>query len=270
MTMRMRLLVTREDAQSRVALAAALSQPGRERWKAQCLDVAERRHEGKCGDGEASESEERRGSSARAAAAQCSDRDRPRRERAEDAADPASDRLVEVVDEQPEQDSRGRSQNDAGQSSERRGVQQASEQDADAGRESGRDADPIEVAEHSISVGTEVTVAVSSLPERGKFTVVSDRAQPLLVFFCSVQSGPARRMESLLAHVARKERDRVRVMRVDVDERPELAERFKVDVVPTLALVKDKRIVDRLEGRASAPAIERMLAPHLGGQTIAA
>ena len=70
-------------------------------------------------------------------------------------------------------------------------------------------------------------------------------------------------MESLLAHVARKERERVRVMRVDVDERPELSERFKVDVVPTLALVKDKRVVDRLEGRASAPAIERMLAPHL-------
>ncbi len=92
----------------------------------------------------------------------------------------------------------------------------------------------------------------------------------MLVFFCSVRSGPARRMESLLAHVARKERDRVRVMRVDVDERPELAERFKVEVVPTLALVKDKRVVDRLEGRASAPAIERMLAPHLDGQTIAA
>lgn len=92
----------------------------------------------------------------------------------------------------------------------------------------------------------------------------------MLVFFCSVQSGPARRMESLLAHVARKERDRIRVMRVDVDERPEVAERFQVDVVPTLALVKDKRVVDKLEGRASAPAIERMLAPHLGDQTIAA
>jgi thioredoxin-like negative regulator of GroEL len=77
-------------------------------------------------------------------------------------------------------------------------------------------------------------------------------------------------MESLLAHVARKERGRVRVMRVDVDERPELAERFKVGVVPTLALVKDRRVVDKLEGRASAPAIEQMLAPHRGGQTIAA
>ena len=70
-------------------------------------------------------------------------------------------------------------------------------------------------------------------------------------------------MESLLAHLTRKERSRLRVMRVDVDEQPELAERFKVSVVPTLVLVKGKRVVDRLDGRASAPKIESMLEPHL-------
>jgi len=70
-------------------------------------------------------------------------------------------------------------------------------------------------------------------------------------------------MESLMAHLARKERDRLRVTTIDVDERPELAERFGVETVPTLALVKDKRVVDRLVGRASAPRIERMLEPHL-------
>ena len=87
--------------------------------------------------------------------------------------------------------------------------------------------------------------------------------QPLLVFFSSERSGPARRMESLLAHLARKERTRLRVIRVDVDQQPELAERFRVVEVPTLVLVKGKRAVDRIEGRASAPAIEAMLEPHL-------
>ena len=90
-----------------------------------------------------------------------------------------------------------------------------------------------------------------------------DDAQPLLVFFWSERSGPARRMESLLAHLARKERTRLRVMRVDVEEKPELAERFGVPRLPALVLVKEKRIVDRIDGRASAPEIEHMLAPHL-------
>jgi thioredoxin-like negative regulator of GroEL len=96
---------------------------------------------------------------------------------------------------------------------------------------------------------------------RGGEPVNDDR--PLLVFFWSERSGPARRMESLLAHIERKERDRLRVRRVDVDASPEIAERFQVEVVPTLALVKDKRVVSRLDGRTSAPKIEAMLEPHL-------
>lgn len=91
-------------------------------------------------------------------------------------------------------------------------------------------------------------------------------SKPLLVFFSSERSGPGRRMESLLAHLARKERARLDVRRVDIDARPEVAERFRIDAVPTLVLVKEKRVVARLEGRASAPTIERMLEPHLVAQ----
>jgi thioredoxin 2 len=99
---------------------------------------------------------------------------------------------------------------------------------------------------------------------------VSQDPRPLLVFFSSRRSGPARRMESLLAHIARKERDRLRVTIIDVDEKAELAERFLVESVPTLVLVKGKRAVARLEGRASAPRIERMLEPHLDAELAAA
>jgi thioredoxin-like negative regulator of GroEL len=97
---------------------------------------------------------------------------------------------------------------------------------------------------------------------------VSNDAKPLLVFFSSERSGPARRMESLLAHLARKERTRLRVMRVDVQEQPDLAERFNVGTVPTLVLVKGKRVVDRIDGRASAPEIESMIAPHLAAAVV--
>ena len=92
---------------------------------------------------------------------------------------------------------------------------------------------------------------------------MSNESRPLLVFFRSERSGPARRMESLIAHLARKERERLRVKRVDVDARADLAARFGVTEVPTVVLVRDRRVVARIEGRASAPRIERMLAAHL-------
>ena len=86
---------------------------------------------------------------------------------------------------------------------------------------------------------------------------------PLLLFFSSTQSGPSRRMESLLAHLARKERDRLRVMHVDLDRNPEVGQKFKITTVPTLVLVKEKRVVGRIDGRASAPKIEQLLEKHL-------
>lgn len=70
-------------------------------------------------------------------------------------------------------------------------------------------------------------------------------------------------MDSTLAHLARKERQRLRVTRVDVEQRPDLAARFGVEGVPTLVLVCDRRVVKRLEGRSSVPRIEAMLDEHL-------
>jgi thioredoxin-like negative regulator of GroEL len=87
--------------------------------------------------------------------------------------------------------------------------------------------------------------------------------RPLLVFFTSRRSGPARRMESLLAHVARKERDHLDVKKVDIDERPDIARRFRIDEAPALVLLKDRRVVARIDGRATTPRIEEMLDSHL-------
>lgn len=70
-------------------------------------------------------------------------------------------------------------------------------------------------------------------------------------------------MESLLDQLARKERERLRVMRVDVEEDAETAQRFRVHEVPTLVLVKGKRTIARFEGRAKAADIEALVEPHL-------
>ena len=77
-------------------------------------------------------------------------------------------------------------------------------------------------------------------------------------------------MDSTLAHLARKERHRLRLTRVDIDERPDLAERFGVEKAPTLVLVCNRRVVERLEGRSSVPRIEEMLDEHLSGSRLVA
>jgi thioredoxin 1 len=74
-------------------------------------------------------------------------------------------------------------------------------------------------------------------------------------------------MDSLLAYVARKERNDLRVVRVDVNQRPDLVERFRIVSAPVLVLVKEGRVVERIEGRASAATIGLMLEKHLSGRS---
>jgi thioredoxin-like negative regulator of GroEL len=92
---------------------------------------------------------------------------------------------------------------------------------------------------------------------------MSHESTPTLLFFTQQTSGPARRMESLLAHLAHKERGRLRISLIDVTTAPEWVDRLGVTQVPTLILLKDRKPIERLEGRVSAPQIDRMLASHL-------
>jgi thioredoxin 1 len=91
-----------------------------------------------------------------------------------------------------------------------------------------------------------------------------DTLKPLLVFFSARRSGPARRMDSLLAHLARRERRRLEVLRVDIEDDPDTAKRFRVRDVPALVLVKGRRVVARFDGRAKASDIEELVEPYLG------
>ena len=77
-------------------------------------------------------------------------------------------------------------------------------------------------------------------------------------------------MESLIAHFSHKERERLRVAVVDVEQRPDLVEKLRVSTVPALLLIEERRVVARLEGRASAPKIEALLDANLPAEAEAA
>jgi thioredoxin-like negative regulator of GroEL len=59
-------------------------------------------------------------------------------------------------------------------------------------------------------------------------------------------------------------------MQVDVAERIDLVEKLAVLHVPTLVLVVARKVVARIDGRASAPKIEAMLAEHLAPEALPA
>ena len=86
----------------------------------------------------------------------------------------------------------------------------------------------------------------------------------VLVFFHSATCGHSRRMDSVVDHFMRTHRGRLKVAKVELAERADLAERFGVTEGPTLLLLEDLREVGRLEGRHTLPHIKEVFEPLLG------
>ena len=89
--------------------------------------------------------------------------------------------------------------------------------------------------------------------------------RPTLVYFASRRSGPSRRVQAFLDQVlqSRRNHETFRRRDVDVDEQPELARRFRVKELPTIIVVHEGQVAQRLEGRVGIPQIRTALADWL-------
>ena len=88
--------------------------------------------------------------------------------------------------------------------------------------------------------------------------------RPVLLFFSNRRSGPARRMSSLVGWVGVTDKTRLRVVEVDADDHRELASALDVSVIPTLVLLKGRKILGRLDGRVTGNDITRLIRPFVG------
>ena len=70
-------------------------------------------------------------------------------------------------------------------------------------------------------------------------------------------------MESLIAWVKVTQKKRLRVIYVDVDRNPALTRELEVQEIPSLVLIKEGRVVDRLDGRSTGRQIDDFIRPHL-------
>jgi thioredoxin-like negative regulator of GroEL len=98
-------------------------------------------------------------------------------------------------------------------------------------------------------------------------TEAIDRTGPgrpaTLVFVRRYSSGASRRMESLVAWVKVTQKQRLSVLELDADRHSGLVARLGVKTAPSLVLVKDRRVVGRLEGKVSGRQIDELISPHL-------
>ena len=88
---------------------------------------------------------------------------------------------------------------------------------------------------------------------------VLDAQGPVLVDFFATWCGPCKMLAPTLDQVAAEVAGRAKVVKVDIDASPDLAQRFGVMSVPTLAVFKGGKLVNQAVGVQPKPAIMGLL-----------
>jgi thioredoxin 1 len=90
-------------------------------------------------------------------------------------------------------------------------------------------------------------------------TEVLGAGTPVLVDFWATWCGPCRQIAPVIDDLAIKYEGSVVVGKVNVEEQPELAQRYGINAIPTLLLFKNGEIVERFQGVPARSKLEAAL-----------
>ena len=86
-------------------------------------------------------------------------------------------------------------------------------------------------------------------------TVVENSSLPVLVDFWAPWCGPCRMVSPALEKIADERAGKLKLVKVNTDDAPNLSQRFGIRGIPTLVLVSQGREVARSVGAQPAPAL---------------
>ena len=75
--------------------------------------------------------------------------------------------------------------------------------------------------------------------------------------------GPCRVVSPMLEQLAAEYAGRIKVVKVNVDDNPRTQQRFQASSIPTMVVLRDGRIVDRIVGAVPKSQLTVQLTPHL-------
>jgi len=95
------------------------------------------------------------------------------------------------------------------------------------------------------------------------FEAEAKASVPVLVDLWAPWCGPCKTMAPALEQLARERAGRLKIVKVNVDEEPQLAGRFAVRGIPLLVLLRDGRELARMTGAAPAGRLNAWLNSQL-------
>ena len=94
---------------------------------------------------------------------------------------------------------------------------------------------------------------------------IETSAKPVLLDFWADWCGPCRMLGPTFERLAEKFGDNVTFAKVNVDELPEIANKFAIRSIPTLILLQNGSVAEKLVGLRSEQELAKMLGGYANG-----
>ena len=99
-------------------------------------------------------------------------------------------------------------------------------------------------------------------------TEVRDYSGPVLIDFWAPWCSPCRVMGPIVDQIANEMGDRIKVVKINIDQNPDLAMRYQVKGIPAFAVIQKGEIVDAHVGASTKAAFQMFVERALGENLI--
>ncbi|UTA68627.1 MULTISPECIES: thioredoxin [Emticicia] len=93
----------------------------------------------------------------------------------------------------------------------------------------------------------------------GTFEELIASETPILIDFFAEWCGPCKVLSPTLQQLAHEAGDHLKIVKIDVDRNPKLANKYKISGVPTLMLFKNSELKWRQSGVLSLPQLKSVV-----------
>lgn len=107
------------------------------------------------------------------------------------------------------------------------------------------------------------STAVQQVSDRDFETMVLNAGKPAFVDFWAPWCGPCRIIGPIVEELAPSYEGKAVIVKINVDENPETAQKFQVTSIPTLMMFKDGKLVDRAVGAMPRSELQKFIDRNL-------